>query len=123
MDKLLKRKKSALTPAHYLANFIDPRYQGKCLTAEAIDRAENYVEENFPQFLSTLMRYRGKSMPFKHMHFKPDVVNTLSPLAWWQNSSGDIKDCMMVPTQLHTAVASSAGIESLFNLWTCAVKN
>lgn len=115
LDKLFKRKQTALTSSHLLGNLIDPRYQGRSLTAEEINSVEEYVEENFPQFLPTLMKYRGKTIPFKEMYFKADVVNALSPLAWWKHFSDDIKDSMKVPAQLHTAVASSAGIERVFS--------
>lgn len=59
LDTLLKKrkKKAALSPALYLAYLIDPRYQGRCLTADETDSTESHVEENFPQFLPTLMRY------------------------------------------------------------------
>ena len=114
VEKVDKRRNAAITPAHLLANLLDPRYRGRCLSSEEVSSAENYVEEYFPNFLPTLMSYRGKSTPFKEIYFNDTVIHTLSPLAWWQ-SFPDLKDNLLLPTQLYTAVASSAGLERVFS--------
>lgn len=114
VEKVDKRRNAAITPAHFLANLLDPRYRGRCLSSEEVSSAENYVEEYFPNFLPTLMSYRGKSTPFKEMYFKDNVIHTLSPLAWWQ-SFPELRENLLLPTQLYTAVASSAGLERVFS--------
>ena len=47
------------------------------------------------------------------MYFKDNVIHTLSPLAWWQ-SFPELKENLLLPTQLYTAVTSSAGLERVF---------
>lgn len=116
MDNFDRRIRLALTPAHYLSNMIDPRYQGRRLTREQRDVAENYVSESFPHFLPTLMSFRGRSEPFQDFYFSKNVSESISPLAWWLNFSQDLKeDIINVPKQLFTAVASSAGVERVFS--------
>ena len=116
MDNFEKRINVALTPAHFLSNMIDPRYQGRRLTPEQRDVAEKYVCECFPEFLPILMSFRGRTQPFKDFYFAKDVLETLSPLAWWLNFSHDLAENVLnVPRQLCTAVAASAGVERVFS--------
>ena len=37
MKKLVSRTKQVLTPADFLANILDPKYQGKYLSDEEVD--------------------------------------------------------------------------------------
>lgn len=116
MDNFEKRISVALTPAHFLANMIDPRYEGRRLTPEQRYVAKKYVCECFPEFLPTLMSFVGKSKPFDDFYFGKGVLETLSPLAWWDFFSNDFKvNVMNVPRQLFTAVSSSAGVERVFS--------
>jgi len=47
--------------------------------------------------------------------FKPEVLNTVSPLCWWTSEAHFLhKETIDLITQLLTA--SSAGVESFFNI-------
>ncbi|XP_045110374.1 uncharacterized protein LOC123504116 [Portunus trituberculatus] len=106
----------ALTPAHFLSNMIDPRYQGRRLTSEQKDVAEMYVFVYFPMFLTKLMAFRGKTQPFKDYYFTKNVVETMSPLAWWLTFSSELSENELnIPKKLFTAVASSPGVERIFS--------
>ena len=47
MGKLLSRTKQALTPAHFLANILDPKHQGKHLSDDEVDTAMTYCSERY----------------------------------------------------------------------------
>lgn len=42
--KAVKLFEMTSTPAHYLANILDPRFEGKKLNRSQIDKALKYVE-------------------------------------------------------------------------------
>ena len=77
MDNFEKRISVALTPAHFLSNMINPRYQGRRLTPEQRDVAEKYVCECFPEFLP-IMSFRGRTQSFKDFYFAKDVLEILT---------------------------------------------
>lgn len=90
--KKKKRIKLALTPAHYLAYILDPRYQGKDLHSEEKDAAEKFLCEAVPDFLPVMMLFCGKSKPFKEHYFSESVIKSVSPYAWWQYFKDDLSD-------------------------------
>lgn len=95
IENFEKRISEALTTAHFLANVVGPRHQGKCLNPELRDIPEKYVCECFPDFLPTLMSFRGGSKPFKDFYFGQDVLQPLSPLASCHNFSHELPDNVM----------------------------
>lgn len=116
--KLDARMKSALTGAHYFANLTDPRYLGTSLKQAQVEEAMEYADKNFPTFLPCLLNLRGKSTPFKEYYFTPVVLKNLSASAWWKSFQGLIADeDIDAALQLHTAVASSAGVERIFSTY------
>ena len=60
-----ERMSTALTPAHYLAHHLDPKYQTKnYLTDKDINTAMNFLQEYQPSALSSVLKYHAKSSPF-----------------------------------------------------------
>ena len=48
LTKLHNRVAQAITPAHYCANLIDPRYKGNLMSTEEIEIAIEYMNERYP---------------------------------------------------------------------------
>ena len=108
--------KFALTPAHFLANIVDPKYTGNQLKDTEVDSALEYCNTEHPTCLPTVINFRAKSGPFKPYLFNQGLVQNVTALAWWQSQSDRISSDMLgVCTQLMTAVASSAGVERVFS--------
>lgn len=114
VKKVQNRSKQALTPAHYLANILDPGYCGHVLSEEEIDIALDYCHKDHPKCMSDIVNFRAKTGPFKPYMFSPDL--NVSPLAWWDSLSSRIEPGMLqLCHQLLSAVASSAGVERIFS--------
>ena len=59
MKKLLSRTKQALTPAHFLANNLDPKHQGKYLSDDEVHTAMSHCSERYPTCLPFLVNMRA----------------------------------------------------------------
>ena len=115
--RLEARMKVALTPAHFLAYHLDPRYFGSSLlTPGEVEQAMNFLSEHKPSALSSVINYQAKSRPFGAYMFKPDVLKDADPLAWWKSQESMLdKHILSLVEQLFTARASTAGIERIFS--------
>ena len=115
--KLVSRMKIALTPAHFLAYLLDPRYNGSPhLSSEEIDTAMNYLADHHYAALQAVINYRAKASPFGSYMFKPEVLSGTDPFAWWQSQASMLDEHILsLVEQLFTARASTAGIERIFS--------
>jgi len=74
-----KRMKSVLTPAHYLANMMHPKYLGKHLSEDSESLAEEWISQKHPTFFAHCLAFKipdGEYFP-KSM-FKPEVLDKLN---------------------------------------------
>ena len=78
IKKLLSRTKQAPTPAHFLANILDPKHQGKHLTDDEIDTAMEYCSEHHPTCLASVVNMRTQTGPFKPYMFKEETVTMVA---------------------------------------------
>ena len=115
LDAYNSRRQQAITPIHFLANIIDPKYQGSSLTEHDNDKAMEYKnnQNNCPEFLPNIINMSTKSEPFKKYLFDPEVIKNISSMTWWKSQNLPI----MTPlySSLLTAVSSSAGVERVFS--------
>lgn len=120
--KAVKQFEMASTPAHYLANILDPRFEGKKLNRSQLDKALKYVETYHPNVLYDLIEYQAHSGPYKDFLFT--VANrhnrNVKPIVWWKSlgktEHNRISEQMFVLNkQLHSTIASSSGIEHMFS--------
>ncbi|CAI6375915.1 unnamed protein product [Macrosiphum euphorbiae] len=118
IEKLKDRYDMAVTPPHFLANMLGPKYNGTRLSEDESDSALQYVYSYHPNVLAEIINYQAQCATFKPYLFNSDTVNNISPMAWWSALfkrkliSNDLNTLTM---QLFTAVCSSAGIERLFS--------
>ncbi|EZA58857.1 hypothetical protein X777_01032 [Ooceraea biroi] len=113
---VLQRFKMVMTPAHYLANLLDHRFRGLQLNQEQLDEAMEYVNSYHPAAMPDVMSYRAKTFPFKNYLFSEESIKNVQPITWWLALKNNVNIVTFdLVTQLHTAIASSAGIDRLFS--------
>lgn len=116
LRKFKARYEMAMSPAHFAANLLHPKYRGENLTSEDISEALLFIEAYHREAMPYVVKYRAMTDPFHNFLFEDHVVNQVGPLEWWQSLKKQINgQTMNFVAQLHTAVASSAGIERLFS--------
>ncbi|KAF0701498.1 BED-type domain-containing protein, partial [Aphis craccivora] len=118
VQKLESRFDMAFTPAHYLAYILDPRFRGIKLEEKQNEEAMDFVLAYHSDILPDILKYKANTHPFKECMFSETAVgDSVHPLTWWKSICKDINsETMEVVNQLHTAVASSAGVERVFQL-------
>ncbi|XP_011633698.1 uncharacterized protein LOC105424896 isoform X1 [Pogonomyrmex barbatus] len=113
---VLQRFKMAMTPAHYLANLLDHRFRELQLREEQLDEAMEYINLYHPAAMPDVISYRAKTSPFKYYLFSEESIKNVKPITWWLALKENINTVTFdLAIQLHTAIASSAGIERLFS--------
>ncbi|XP_011860419.1 PREDICTED: uncharacterized protein LOC105557715 [Vollenhovia emeryi] len=106
----------AITPPHYLANLLDHRFRGQKLSQDQLEEALEYAATYHAEAMPFIINYQSKCSPFREFLFSPQNIENVSPLSWWRALQNSINNAMFdLSMQLHTAVASSAGIERLFS--------
>ncbi|KAI6648625.1 Transposase [Oopsacas minuta] len=116
LRKVDERAAQAISPAHYSANLIDPRYRGRKLTEKEATDAMEYIHQHCPNAMATVLQFKAGYDPFKSYMFSDDVVDNITPACWWASMHGTLgKDTTKVAEQLLTAIAPSAGIERIFS--------
>lgn len=120
--KIKERFEMAITPAHYLANILDPRFEGKKLLKNQYDKGLEYMKALYPEVIPNFFEYQAHSGPFEDFLFTAAIngYKDVKPFVWWKSleKSGrnQISDQMfMLNRKLHSAVASSSGIEHLLS--------
>lgn len=107
---------TAMTNAHFLANIMDPRFQGERINEEEYDAAMEYAAVYHPDTMPDFIKLKAKCSPFKAYLFNPETLVNIKPIVWWMALEKSIHPATLsLAQQLHSAVASSAGIERLFS--------
>ncbi|CAH2086229.1 unnamed protein product [Euphydryas editha] len=73
-NKLIARYHTAMTPAHFAAYLLDPKYNGVALTEEEETLAMEFIESHGPQVMRDVLAYRAKTFPFKEYLFKDALL-------------------------------------------------
>lgn len=116
IDCFKTRFNMAMTPFHYLANLLDHHYRGKKLSQNQVEEALEYAAAYHPEAMPFIILYQAQSSPFRKYLFSTQNMNHVHPVSWWYALRSSINNAMLdLSMQLHTAVASSAGIERLFS--------
>lgn len=118
----ISRYSSTVTPAHFAAVLISPRWNWKVtLIVNEKQSGIEFLEESCNNtFMPMFFKFQGQLAPFSKSSFSPDTVESMTDLEWWQMQSSlypkivtqsNIKDIEMFAT----AIASSAGVERTFS--------
>ncbi|CAL1671557.1 unnamed protein product [Lasius platythorax] len=80
-----KRFNQAITPVHLLAHIMDPKYNREHLSTEQEDIAEEWISNNYPEYLPGIMAFKIKDDEFfpKTM-LQENVINGFSSSKWWK---------------------------------------
>ncbi|XP_067132195.1 uncharacterized protein [Centruroides vittatus] len=74
----------AITDYHFLANLLDPRYQGAKQTDSMKDAALTVCHARYPDAMPSVLKYLAKTSPFLQHMFAEPVLTNITPLTWWQ---------------------------------------
>ena len=62
--KIQQRFHQAITPIHYFANILHPKYMGQRLTCEQQEEARSILVDQNASLLPQLYQYQAKTAPF-----------------------------------------------------------
>lgn len=83
LESIKKRLTEALSPIHYVAYLMHPKYLGQLLSEFQENMVETWINENYPDFLPYFLAFRIKdSEYFPQSLFKPVVVEKSSVIKW-----------------------------------------
>ena len=100
--KFIARKSTSLTDAHYLAYILDPKVNGNTLY--------------YPDCISTVVKFRARSAPFKAYMFEDSYLVEVSSVEWWMAMEGRFnEDFIQLIKCLLCSVASSSDVERAFS--------
>ena len=115
------RMNQALTPAHYLAYMMSPKYIGKGLTSELDNIAEEWVQTNHTKWLVLIMEFKLQDpmMNPKSM-FSTNIIEKFSVSQWWhlvakrssETKNPDLYSLCKFMRKLANCLFSSASVES-----------
>lgn len=118
-----KRFNQAITPVHLLAHMMDPKYNREHLSSEQEDIAEEWISNNYPEYLPGIMAFKIKDDEFfpKTM-LQENVINGFSSSKWWKIMEKKTEKSTKLPrgfcdffSNLLSCPASSASIERFFS--------
>lgn len=114
--KFQKRYDQALSPSHFLANIVHPKYRGKNLTTDEYGTGMDLAAQQHAAVVPDLVNYKAEASPFKSFMFQQNVLDSVKPLDWWKSHADHLnQETVSVVHQLLTATASSAGVERVFS--------
>lgn len=110
---VVKRRSMCLTPAHFLAFLLDPRYLGQTiLDADDETQGLEFGAELSPDLIAVIAQFRSKSPPFLKPYF--EAANCMKPCDWWQlvNIPEELKSQIIA---LHSCGSTTAPLERMFS--------
>jgi len=121
MRSLKLRGDQALGPAHYLANIMNHRYQGKNLDDAQKDAAYTYISATplNPDLVPYVVGLQCEDIFPKYLF--SEVFHKVSPMSWWRMAAQSIsnltarEELLDICSCLFSAVASTAGLERIFS--------
>ena len=109
------RRKMNITPAHFLAFYLDPRYfEKKILDYNEQSVALNYASESNSSLLLVIAQYRSQSAHFLKPFY--DIAKSVTAKGWWSipDIDKDLKDLIQ---GLLTCNPSTASLERIFSTY------
>lgn len=107
----------AMTPVHFLAHLMNPKYKGEKLSQDQEESAREYLQALNPKYLQYTIQFKSEDAPFPKTFFSEDITNTISPALWWKNLSktGMDAEFLQLMEHLQGCPASSASLERIFS--------
>jgi len=118
-----RRFNQAITSVHLLAHMMDPKFNGQHLSPEQEDIAEEWISNNYPEYLPGVLAFKIKDNDFfpKTM-LQENVINEFSSSKWWKIMEKKTEKSVKLPRgfcdfflNLLSCPAFSASIERFFS--------
>ena len=96
---------------------MDPRYRGINLSKDEVDAGLELCSRDYMYIMFGYCdQLQADAGPFKPFMFTEEVLQTISPLTWWESQKSVLQSNVMVLCRkILGAVASSAGVERIFS--------
>ena len=113
---LTKRIKQAVTPEHIAAYKLHPKYRGEKLSTEHLNILHEYLQQQNPDYIASLIAFEGQSLPFPPAYFT-ETATEVHPVTWWKGLQQFNVDTGFInlAIQLLSSPPSSASIERIFS--------
>lgn len=118
------RCSKTLTPAHFGAFLISPRWSNALeLLPREKEAGIQFLEENCNiTFMAMFFKFQGKLSPFPKSAFTRETIESMTDLEWWRTQAALFPEIISNATlknieMMTTAVASSAGVERTFSIF------
>jgi len=119
VTKVQHRFNQAMTPHHYLAHLLHPKYKGQNLHPEHIEIAQQLLISKNSDMMVDLCNFKSEALPFLPSMFHISCIGKVEPTKWWccvkSNCKGVSDDICNLAIQLLRFPASSASIERVFS--------
>lgn len=115
---ITSRFKAAMTPAHFLAYILDPRYLGSSLDHAMEEAAEDLLRKQNSDLLPVLYEFQAKGPNIPQHMFEESFITQLPRKVWWRTMQRKVKVLEPLATlaiKLNSLPASSAAIERVFS--------
>lgn len=84
-ESIKKRLNDALLPVHYIAYMTSPKFLDSPLSEIQEDMAENWITDNYPEFLPYFLAFKIKdSQYYPQSLFESILVEKFSSIKWWK---------------------------------------
>ena len=108
-----------MTPFHFLAFCLHPKYRGRGLDREQLESAHQLVSSKWHGILGDLCAFQAEADPFPQHMFDENFLEKVKPCVWWLCIKKTYKDvdpklCDLALLLLRLP-ASSASIERIFS--------
>ncbi|GBP22162.1 hypothetical protein EVAR_10672_1 [Eumeta japonica] len=74
-----------MTPEHFAAYILDPKYKGEGLSEEEDTMGMEFIDAIKPLAMKDVLTYRAMTFPFKDFMFKYDLLKKTHAIVWWKS--------------------------------------
>lgn len=93
----------AMTPPHFAAYLLDPKFRSEGLLAESEDTmGMEFIDSNYPEAMIDVVKFRAMTFPFKEYLFRESVLSTTSVNVWWRSLGSRIDRATLELTNCYT---------------------
>lgn len=114
---VVQRRNQAITPAHLLSFYIDPRFHSqRVLTQDEINTTMVFAQQLHSELPGLIARFRAKCPPFIESFFSSNVATAVHPAEWWNLPEFELNAQLKeVVVSLLSCSPTTADIERLFS--------
>jgi hypothetical protein len=82
-QQVLIRFNQAMTPYHFVAHILHPKYRGKKLTASQCDAAQEAVLNKCPDAVPDFLNFMSESVVIPSALSSQSVISKVNAKVWW----------------------------------------